>query len=284
MSENSANPLAKHFRQPAIYTKLPSQGEFWPAGTLELPANGEIPIYPMTARDEIVLRTPDALLNGQGVVDVLQSCCPSIKDAWKMPSIDVDAVLIAVRIATYGNQLDVDATCPHCKHEQALGIDLSYMLDNVRIPSYKEKISFNDVKIKLHPQQYFSVNSANQIRYEEQRILGTLSNAELDDEVKLVEYSKHITRIVDLNLDIIVNSTQYIELDDGTIVSDPAFIKEFYLNCDSAVVHGLQDKLDTLAKEAGLAPIENTCEECKKTYSLPLEFDYANFFVRKSHN
>ena len=116
MSENSANPLAKHFRQPAIYTKLPSQGEFWPAGALELPANGEVPIYPMTARDEIILRTPDALLNGQGVVDVLQSCCPSVKDAWKLPSIDVDAILIAVRIATYGNQLDVDATCPHCKH------------------------------------------------------------------------------------------------------------------------------------------------------------------------
>jgi hypothetical protein len=70
-----------------------------------------------------------------------------------------------------------------------------------------------------------------------------------------------------------------IEMEDGTIVSDPAFIKEFYLNCDSAVVHGLQDKLDTLAKSAGLAPIENTCEECKKSYSLPLEFDYANFFA-----
>ena len=102
----SANPLAKHFRQPAIYMKLPSQGRFWPSEALNLPATGAIPVYPMTAKDEIVLRTPDALMNGQGIIDVIQSCCPNIVDAWRMPSIDVDAVLVAIRIASYGNQMD----------------------------------------------------------------------------------------------------------------------------------------------------------------------------------
>jgi hypothetical protein len=61
----------------------------------------------MTTKDEITLKTPDALLNGQGVVNVIESCCPAIKDAWAMPSIDVDATLIAIRIASYGNQMDL---------------------------------------------------------------------------------------------------------------------------------------------------------------------------------
>ena len=31
--------------------------------------------------DEITFKTPDALLNGQATVDVIQSCIPNIKDA-----------------------------------------------------------------------------------------------------------------------------------------------------------------------------------------------------------
>ena len=84
MSEiSNNNPLTKFFRQPAIYLKLPSNGAFWPNDAIELPLTGEIPVYPLTTKDEIILRTPDALLNGEGVVEVIQSCCPSIKDAWQ---------------------------------------------------------------------------------------------------------------------------------------------------------------------------------------------------------
>ncbi len=35
-----------------------------------------------------------------------------------MPSIDVDATLIAIRIASYGNQMDFTSQCPHCKTDQ----------------------------------------------------------------------------------------------------------------------------------------------------------------------
>jgi hypothetical protein len=278
----SANPLAKHFRQPSIYMKLPSAGRFWPSDALSLTVTGDIPVYPMTAKDEIVLRTPDALMNGQGIIDVIQSCCPNITDAWKMPSIDVDAVLIAIRIASYGNQMDVDVICPKCKHEHTIGVDLSYLLDNVIVPDYTTKINFTKINIKLHPQQYFSVNAANQIRYEEQRILNTLTAENIPEDVRLAEYTEHIKKIVDLNINILVNSTEYIETDDGTIVNDPTFINEFYLNCDTEIVHGLQSKLSDIAKEAGIPDIKNTCPACEKEYSLPMEFDYSNFFARKS--
>ena len=35
MIENNANPLAKHFRQPTIYIKLPSGGAWNAEGTLK---------------------------------------------------------------------------------------------------------------------------------------------------------------------------------------------------------------------------------------------------------
>ena len=73
----SVNPLKQFFRQPAIYMRLPSQGEYWPEGSIALPENKELPVYPMTAIDEITYRTPDALFNGQAVVNVIKSCVPA---------------------------------------------------------------------------------------------------------------------------------------------------------------------------------------------------------------
>jgi hypothetical protein len=80
----TSNPLLKHFRQPQLYLRLPSEGKWWSADSLELPVTKEIAVYAMTARDELLIKTPDALLNGQATVDVIQSCCPNIKDAWKL--------------------------------------------------------------------------------------------------------------------------------------------------------------------------------------------------------
>ncbi len=67
----TANPLRQFFRQPAIYLRLPSNGNFWPKDSIDFPANMELPVLPMTAIDEITYRTPDALFNGQAVVSVI---------------------------------------------------------------------------------------------------------------------------------------------------------------------------------------------------------------------
>jgi hypothetical protein len=103
MNEN--NPLQQYFRQPAIYVKLPSQGKFYANNTLDLPPTGELPVYPMTAIDEITYRTPDALFNGQSTVNVLQSCVPNIKNGWAVPAMDIDTLLVAIRIASYGHNI-----------------------------------------------------------------------------------------------------------------------------------------------------------------------------------
>lgn len=278
MSVNTINPLVKHFRQPAIYFKLPSQGNFWPEGSLELPMTGEIPVYPMTAKDEITLRTPDALLNGQGVVDVIQSCCPNIKDAWAMPSTDVDPVLIAIRIASYGPDMDFDIQCPHCNHDHSVSVALSTVLEKFVPGDYTKKINTNDIIIKLKPHAYFSINKRNQISFEEQRILDAIASSELTDEEKTTEYNKHLARIVDLNVEMLVNSTDYIETPDGAVVNRSDFIKEFYINCASEIVHAVQKNLDDLLETSGLAPQVGSCPSCEKEYTVPITFDYANFF------
>ena len=67
------NPLASWYRQPKIYVKLPSGGNYYPEGAIDLPDNKEIPIYPMTAIDEITSKTPDALFNGIAITEIIKS-------------------------------------------------------------------------------------------------------------------------------------------------------------------------------------------------------------------
>jgi hypothetical protein len=282
MDQKPVNPLRAHFRQPAIYLQLPSRGQFWGNG-LNLPEVGELPIYPMTAKDEILLKTPDALLNGQGVVDVIQSCCPNIVDAWQMPGVDVDPILIAIRIASYGSEMPVDTTCPHCGAENTFDIDLNAYLDNVILPDYSKKIDVDHVRIKPKPQNYASINETNKINYEEQRILENIGVPDSEDQGKLDAYKKHLNRLIKLNAKLLVDTTEYIELpESGTVVSDPEFIEEFYFNCDAEICKELQSRLVEINKEGAVKPQTGECTSCSGKYDISLLFDYASFFGKRS--
>jgi len=281
-SRPNLNPLAKHFRQPEIYYKLPSQGKFWTEGAVELPITGELAVLPMTAKDEITLRTPDALLNGQGVVDVIHSCVPAIKDAWKMPSTDVDATLIAIRIASYGPGMDLVAQCPKCQESNEISVNLSAMLDQIRFPNYGEKKQCGHVKIKLRPQQYFSVNQTDQIRFDEQRLIAALTADDVSDDQRVAEYSKYMDRIVNLNIKILTDSTEYIETPEGDIVTNPEYIIEFYNNCETHIVTEIQQHLGKLSDEIKIKPVDVECESCKEKFLVPVMFDYSSFFAKGS--
>ena len=277
---NSVNPLAKYFRQPAIYIKLPSGGKFWEENALELPANGEIPIYPLTTRDEITLRTPDALMNGNGVVDVIQSCCPSIKNAWNMPSIDVDAVLIAIRIASYGQTMDIETKCPTCNESNTHAMDLSNCLVSIKSPDYTKLIETDGLKIKLRPQAYFGVNKVNAITFEEQKMMQALENVDLSDEARSLTVAASMTRLIDINLSTVSDSTDYIEIADAVQVRDKNHIVEFYRNAKSNIVQMVRNRINEANIDGGVPPQPAVCYECSADYKVPLVFDYANFFAR----
>ena len=91
MVENT-NPLNKYYRQPSIYITLPTKGRYYSADVYTPTQTGEIPVLPMTAKDEIAFKTPDAMLNGQATVDVIKSCCPNILNPWQLTNYDLDTV------------------------------------------------------------------------------------------------------------------------------------------------------------------------------------------------
>lgn len=274
--EMSQNPLSGYFRQPAIHMKLPSQGKFWPEDALDLPVTGEIPILPMTSRDEITLRTPDALLNGSAIVDLIHSCCPNIKDAWVMPAMDIDPLLIGIRIASYGNEIDFDNRCPHCGHDNTHSLDLSTMLGNTRVPNYNEPIEYNQLLIKLRPQNYRSISETSRINFEEQQLLRSLK--EEDTEELKQQIKSQLELLISLSLKILVNSTEYIELSDRTRVDRVDYLEEFYNNAETKLIKTVKDRLAEIAKDSEIKPIAVLCQSCEKDYEVSYTFDYSSFF------
>jgi hypothetical protein len=280
MSTLSANPLAKHFRQPAVYIKLPSNGKWYPEGTLDLPVTGEVPIYAMTARDELTMKTPDALMNGASTIGVIESCCPAIKNAWKMPTIDLDAVLIAIRLATFGKEMEFSATCPHCGTEHDHALDLSYMLGKIQPADWSKPVSVNDLEIILKPQLYEEYNKNNMLNFEEQRLIQTVQNADLSEDEKKEQFGVLFQKLIETGISQISKSIAGIKLPDGSFVDNKEYIVEFLDNSEKAVWEAIKARLEAIREETTYNNVTLTCSnvECNKQFVAPFVFEQTNFF------
>ena len=78
--ENFTSPLQKYKRQPKLFIDLPSKGAWYSPQVAE--KFEELEVYSMSASDEIAVKTPDALITGNAVVNIIQNCIPEIKNAW----------------------------------------------------------------------------------------------------------------------------------------------------------------------------------------------------------
>lgn len=276
----STNPLAKHFRQPQLYVKLPSNGQWYSPGALEATATGEYPVYAMTAKDELTLKTPDALLNGQSTVDVIQSCMPNIKDAWAMPAVDVDAVLIAIRTATYGNRMEFTSVCPHCKEKNENAVDLGNLAAQITCPDFNTTVKVNGLEIYLKPQSYKQFNKSSIENFEQQRILAVVNDEVMDEGEKMARFNQLFSKLLNMTVEQITKGVAAIKTDDGTVVDDRDMLDEFFKQCDKSVWNAVKDRLTEISNSSPLKRVPITCEqeECNKEYVTPLIFEMSNFF------
>jgi hypothetical protein len=279
--ENStaSNPLAKHFRQPSIFLRLPSGGRFYPDGTLELNITGEIPVYPMTVKDELLLKTPDALLNGNSMGEMIRSCCPSIKDPWSIPAIDLDPIFIAVRLASYGQGMDISSNCTHCGTENESTVDLRNLLDSLpSLSNLDNSAKFKDLTFELKPQTFADLNLSSLMQFEQQKLLATVSNSELAPEDKQRMFEESFKKLTDLNIESLVACIRGIRTEDGETVYDQKLIKEFLINTDRQTYDTIHEMVLKFIGVNAVPPVELTCNECAKQYKVNLEFNQSNFF------
>ena len=275
MNEN--NPLRQYFRQPAIYIELPSQGKFYPPGALNMPQTNKLPVYPMTAIDEITYRTPDALFNGQATVNVIQSCVPDIKNAWSIPSMDVDTVLVSIRIASYGHEMGFSTQCPACQHVSDQSIDLRNVLDSMRPVDYTKPITSGDMEIYFRPMSYQNMSDNNKLQYENQKLLQNIPESATSETDKMSALSKALQEVTAMTVKALAQSIAMVKTPTA-MVSEPEFIEELLKNCDRKLFNEIRDFIVTNKAQSEMQPINLTCPECSNNYQQTVTLDMSSFF------
>ena len=284
MTENT-NPLGKYYRQPQIYIKLPSGGRYYPKEVYTPTETGEIPILPMTAKDEMAFKTPDAMINGQSTVDVIKSCVPNLLDPWKMVNYDTDAVLLAIRIATYGETMDITFRVPGTEEDQQHSMNLPALLEDLgKLKIADSTTTSKGFKVDIQPLDYKTLTKIQIVRFEQQKMYGTIDSSSMTEEQKQTAFAKSFETLNMVNFSLLIDSIKSITTPKGDTVSDRAQIIEFCDKADTKTITEIQEKLSELRLQAQIPPlkIKTTEEQIKKgapaSFEVPVTFDNSNFF------
>lgn len=277
----NSNPLSQYFRQPAIFIRLPSEGKFYPPNTIEHTVNGEYPVLPMTTVDEITYRTPDALFNGQAVCSVIESCIPNIKQAWAIPSVDLDTILVAIRIATYGNELDITSICPACETESEYTLDLTNVLNSIGNVDYSKSLQIGDLEIWFQPLSYKQMNDNSLVQFEEQRSLQSLQDVDGTNTEQVKQLSDVLKKINRITTRALAESIAMVKT-PAAQVTDANHINEWLNNCDRKMFGQIRDYIIESKRKSELQPMKIACANCNHNYDQPFTLNMTDFFAGAS--
>ena len=285
MTENT-NPLKRYYRQPQISIQLPSKSRYYAADVVETTTTGEHPVLPMTAIDELAFRTPDSMMNGQATVDVINSCIPTILDPWQLVNYDIDTVLIAVRIASYGETIDVTSGVPGTNESATHTVSLPQMLEQLRNIEVTDTCELKDgLKITVSPLTYKQITESQLKTFEQQRIYAQVSQSQMTAEEKTKRFTDSFKILSELNMSLLISNIERITLPSGESVTDREQIKQFVENADAKLIKELENKLIDIRQQGSIKPFKAKATEeqikagAPATYEVPITFDNANFFV-----
>lgn len=124
MKGGEPHPQDDDYSPPVTTVKLPSCGMVYPpesplymAETLDVKA--------MTAKEEDILSTPALIKKGEMVSTLVRACVTNrLVDPNKMLTGDRNALMIAIRVASYGAEYGTDVVCEECGEESSTTFDL----------------------------------------------------------------------------------------------------------------------------------------------------------------
>jgi hypothetical protein len=269
------NPLQQHFRQPKIYISLPSHGVYNKPGTIEGDTD-RIPVFGMTGMDEIIMKTPDALLTGESTAQVIGSCCPAIKDPWDLSNLDTDLILTAIRIATFGSELTMTNVCDSCGTSNDYNLDLNVLIDHYGRCSYDNKLIVGELKITTRPLTYQQSTEFSLRNFQLQQQLKQITDVPADEQKEFT--AKVFKELAQIRNDVFTIGVESVDT-GKTIVTERAFISEWIENADRDVMEAIRKHIQSNQQTWATPRHPVKCSECGTEAKLSLDLDQSNFFV-----
>ena len=272
--------LQNYKRQPKLFIDLPSKGSFYDNTVLENGVCNQLPVFGMNAMDEILFKTPDALFSGVATAEVIMSCIPSILDPWKLVGFDIDYILVAIRIATYNDELPIKTTCPSCNSDNESVLSLTTLIQNFDNYKIENHFTIEDLTFYLKPLTYKEMTDIALENYNlERQVLGIARNKDFTENQRDAETQKMYSAMNDLNLKTAVKYIKSINSVSDT-ETDVQAIQEFIATNDTKFYNQLKENIVDLSNQWKIPDIEIKCgeENCDTAYKSKIDLDYSNFF------
>jgi hypothetical protein len=273
------NPLKQYFRQFKLYLKLPSGTTYYAPNSIKFTETGEIGVLPMTGKDELILKNPDALLNGEALIEVIKSCVPSVSDPKILLTNDIDALITAIRYATYNDTTETEITCPKCKHENLFKLDLQYALDNMSFlePEYVVNLD-SGLTVFVKPYGFPELIKGLHAQFEQSKLTRSLESENISDDQRFKLFSSAFKSMAIITYELMLNSiVKVIDESKNVNVTQKEFIKDFLQNIDKKSF----DKISDLITEINQIGIKKTfqaeCEKCHHSWDNEIDFNPVNF-------
>lgn len=278
---NNQNPLKNYFRNIKYYVTLPSKGKFYDDSIVEVTSEGEVGVLAMTAKDELLYQNPEALINGEAKEQTLKSCIPSIKNLDKMLICDIEALFVAIRHATYGENLKISSTCTNekCKHENHYDLTTMDTLENIKFIEDIYVVNDKNLSIFLKPYLFLDYKKQIEIQIEQNKIIRTFSNQNISEEEKTDLFKNSFEKIGQYKIEFMALAIdRIVNVNDNINVSDKKFISEFLENCDSSVTKEIEAEIEKMNGCGIPKKYKFICEKCETSWESPINFNTEHFF------
>jgi hypothetical protein len=193
---------------------------------------------------------------------------------------DLDAILVATRAATYGKEMNVSATCPHCEKEGFYGVDLTNLLAKITTISENDEVYIKDLTVKLQPNSVASITAKAMSLSKSISIRNRLSNEETEENQKI--FKEAMNMVTAAEMAILADSIMYVELPDGVQVTDKQQIIDWLTNTTGTTFKTIRETAELL-NYSGIPQSYNfKCgnEECGKDFVSMLDLNPSFFFTQ----
>lgn len=269
----TVNPLMMtQARIPGETFALPSGGLFYNNGELDQSVqNGEVHVYPMTAYDEILIKTPDLLFSGKAIEQIFSRCIPSINKPMELLAKDVDYLLIALRLVSFGPQVTV-----RHKHKCENANDNKY---DVSIQDFVHQVKRIDPSIIVSEYSVL-LDSGYSVLLSPMRYKTVVSMmTDMDNDKILTPAEMHKHNAQHLASLMVSVTTPDNDGNHGTTVVDTTQISEWVESLDVKALKQIQDAIDGQREWGTDTHYTVTCVDCGDNTIINVPLNPIHFFT-----
>jgi hypothetical protein len=255
------NPLLSKLRLPGKIFQLPSRGLLYKNNELSPSVtDGEIHCHSLTAFEEITLKNSDLLFAGKALPEVLKTTIPDILQSEELYAKDVDAIMIFLRLVTYGPayELSINHKCENGKNH-SYEINLDTIINNI---SYLDPTTFaNDYFLTLSNGQVVQLQP---VKYRD--VIEMLRQNENKSQLSVEDMQNNLEKSM-LNI---------IKSVDG--IEEKTLLIEWIRSLPSQYVNDLGNQIAKINTWGPNLDYTVTCKDCGEPIEIEVPINPISFF------